>query len=183
MKSNRAKVLHELGRLALDCARASEQRNHWIRKRFSWSSVTRRKRLSARCSLKSAISQALSFRRSSAALATRSNPARSELENSDSLVLVLSGDVPMIRSETLRKFIDHHDESGAACSILSVRLENPRATAALFATRTIRSRRSSNTETQRKTSARSKRSTPASTASTPKNYFEPSAKSAGQRSG
>jgi bifunctional UDP-N-acetylglucosamine pyrophosphorylase / glucosamine-1-phosphate N-acetyltransferase len=51
--------------------------------------------------------------------------ARSPLENSDSLVLVLSGDVPMIRVETLRKFIEHHNDSGAACSILSVRLENP----------------------------------------------------------
>jgi bifunctional UDP-N-acetylglucosamine pyrophosphorylase/glucosamine-1-phosphate N-acetyltransferase len=51
--------------------------------------------------------------------------ARSQLENSDSLVLVLSGDVPMIRAETLRKLIEHHNKAGAACSILSVRLENP----------------------------------------------------------
>jgi len=51
--------------------------------------------------------------------------ARNELENSDSLVLVLSGDVPLIKAETLRKFIEHHYNAGAACSILSVRLENP----------------------------------------------------------
>ncbi len=51
--------------------------------------------------------------------------ARRHLEDSDSLVLVLSGDVPMIRVETLKKFIEHHENSGAACSILSVRLENP----------------------------------------------------------
>ena len=51
--------------------------------------------------------------------------ARSVLEHSDSLVLVLSGDVPMIRAETLRKFIEYHNSAGAACSILSVRLENP----------------------------------------------------------
>lgn len=51
--------------------------------------------------------------------------ARKELENSDSLVLVLSGDVPLIKSETLRRFIEHHNNAGAACSILSVRLENP----------------------------------------------------------
>ena len=49
----------------------------------------------------------------------------SVLEHSDSLVLVLSGDVPMIRAETLGKFVEHHDNAGAACSILSVRLENP----------------------------------------------------------
>ena len=51
--------------------------------------------------------------------------ARSLLENSDSLVLVLSGDVPMIRVETLRKLIEHHGSTNASCTILSVRLENP----------------------------------------------------------
>src|SRR5690242_2150519 len=51
--------------------------------------------------------------------------ARSLLENSDSLVVVLSGDVPMIRVETLQKLIEHHNNSGSACTILSVRLENP----------------------------------------------------------
>ena len=51
--------------------------------------------------------------------------ARSELENTDSLVLILSGDVPMIKTDTLRKLIDHHNNAGAACTILSVRLENP----------------------------------------------------------
>jgi len=51
--------------------------------------------------------------------------ARSQLEHSDSLLLVLSGDVPLIKIETLRKFIEHHDNAGADCSILSVRLENP----------------------------------------------------------
>ena len=51
--------------------------------------------------------------------------ARRQLENSDSLVLLLSGDVPMIRAETLRQLIDHHRATGAACTILAVRLENP----------------------------------------------------------
>ena len=51
--------------------------------------------------------------------------ARSVSKNSDSLVLVLSGDVPMIRVETLKKLIEHHNNAGAACTILSVRLENP----------------------------------------------------------
>src|SRR5215216_326958 len=51
--------------------------------------------------------------------------ARNVLENSNSLVLALYGDVPMIRVETLRKLIEHHNHTGAACSILSVRLENP----------------------------------------------------------
>jgi UDP-N-acetylglucosamine diphosphorylase/glucosamine-1-phosphate N-acetyltransferase len=51
--------------------------------------------------------------------------ARSLLENSDSLLLLLSGDVPLIRAETLRKLIEHHRATGAACTILGVRLENP----------------------------------------------------------
>jgi bifunctional UDP-N-acetylglucosamine pyrophosphorylase / glucosamine-1-phosphate N-acetyltransferase len=51
--------------------------------------------------------------------------ARSVLEHSDSLILSLYGDVPMVRTETLRNFIEHHNNAGATCSILSVRLENP----------------------------------------------------------
>ena len=51
--------------------------------------------------------------------------ARNVLEKSDSLVLVLSGDVPMIKVETLKNLIDHHNSASAACTILSVRLENP----------------------------------------------------------
>lgn len=51
--------------------------------------------------------------------------ARSAFENSNSLLLILSGDVPLIRAETLRKLIDQHRASGAACTILGVRLENP----------------------------------------------------------
>jgi bifunctional UDP-N-acetylglucosamine pyrophosphorylase/glucosamine-1-phosphate N-acetyltransferase len=51
--------------------------------------------------------------------------ARAQFENSESLILVLSGDVPLIRAETLGKIIDQHCGSGAACSILSVRAENP----------------------------------------------------------
>jgi bifunctional UDP-N-acetylglucosamine pyrophosphorylase/glucosamine-1-phosphate N-acetyltransferase len=51
--------------------------------------------------------------------------ARAQLENSDSLLLVLSGDVPLIKAETLQKLIEHHRATGAACTILSVRLESP----------------------------------------------------------
>jgi bifunctional UDP-N-acetylglucosamine pyrophosphorylase/glucosamine-1-phosphate N-acetyltransferase len=51
--------------------------------------------------------------------------ARAELAHSHSTLLVLSGDVPMVRPETLEKFVAEHRASKAACSILSVRLENP----------------------------------------------------------
>lgn len=40
-------------------------------------------------------------------------------------VLILSGDVPLLRSETLRSFADAHVASGAAVSVLSVSAPNP----------------------------------------------------------
>ncbi|HKN81990.1 MAG TPA: bifunctional UDP-N-acetylglucosamine diphosphorylase/glucosamine-1-phosphate N-acetyltransferase GlmU [Pyrinomonadaceae bacterium] len=51
--------------------------------------------------------------------------ARSVLQNSDSLLLVINGDVPLIKAETLRKLIEQHESTGAKCSFLSVHLENP----------------------------------------------------------
>jgi len=51
--------------------------------------------------------------------------ARAELENSNSTLLVMSGDVPLVRNETLSKLIEHHNSSKAVCTILSVKLENP----------------------------------------------------------
>ena len=56
------------------------------------------------------------------------NAAREFLENEDSTLLVLSGDVPMIRAETLAALVQqhhHHRGKGAACTILTVKLENP----------------------------------------------------------
>ena len=51
--------------------------------------------------------------------------ARDVLAGSDSTVLVLSGDVPMVRAETLGALIAKHQSAGAACTILTIRLENP----------------------------------------------------------
>jgi bifunctional UDP-N-acetylglucosamine pyrophosphorylase / glucosamine-1-phosphate N-acetyltransferase len=51
--------------------------------------------------------------------------ARSQLENRNSLLVILSGDVPLLKQETLEGFIAEHRSRGAACSILSVRVENP----------------------------------------------------------
>ena len=56
------------------------------------------------------------------------NAARPFLEDSDSTLVVLSGDVPMIRHETLAALVQHHHrymERGAACTILTVRLGDP----------------------------------------------------------
>ncbi len=53
------------------------------------------------------------------------NSARQFLENTDSTLLVLSGDVPMIRAETLAALVQKHHThrgKGAACTILTVNL-------------------------------------------------------------
>lgn len=56
------------------------------------------------------------------------NAAREYLENRDSTLLILSGDVPMIRPETLAGMIQLHKThrgKGAACTILTVRVKDP----------------------------------------------------------
>ncbi len=53
------------------------------------------------------------------------NSARKLLTNRESTLLVLSGDVPMISSETLKALIAKHRRSKADCTILTVELENP----------------------------------------------------------
>src|SRR5229473_1765031 len=51
--------------------------------------------------------------------------ARSALAGTNSTVLILSGDVPLVRAETLRALIEKHRTDNARCTMLSVRLENP----------------------------------------------------------
>ena len=56
------------------------------------------------------------------------NAAREFLEAEDSTLLVLSGDVPMIRAETLAALVQQHRNhrgKGAACTILTVKLSYP----------------------------------------------------------
>ena len=56
------------------------------------------------------------------------NAAREHLAESDSALLILSGDVPMIRAETLAGLIRQHLShrgKGAACTILTVDLRDP----------------------------------------------------------
>ena len=51
--------------------------------------------------------------------------AKDSLAKADSTILILSGDVPMVRAETLGKLIDQHAAGKATCTMLTVRLENP----------------------------------------------------------
>lgn len=56
------------------------------------------------------------------------NSARGLLENEDSTLLILSGDVPTIKADTLQSLIDIHRTHrvhGAACTILTVEFDDP----------------------------------------------------------
>ncbi|MCO6510332.1 MAG: NTP transferase domain-containing protein, partial [Aridibacter famidurans] len=56
------------------------------------------------------------------------NAAREHLENAGSELLVLSGDVPMIKAETLAGLVRQHKShrgKGAACTLVSVELTDP----------------------------------------------------------
>jgi bifunctional UDP-N-acetylglucosamine pyrophosphorylase/glucosamine-1-phosphate N-acetyltransferase len=124
MKSNRAKVLHEMGGAPLiayvvRAAQALEPRSIIVIVGHQAEEVER----AALAEVGELASFVVQEKQRGTGDAVES--ARSLLENSDSLVLVLSGDVPMIRVETLQRLIEHHNNTGAACSILSVRLENP----------------------------------------------------------
>ena len=124
MKSKRAKVLHELGGLPMiayvvRAAQALEPRRIFVIVGHQAEEVERAV-LAEAGELAGFVVQEKQRGTGDAV-----ESARGVLENSDSLVLVLSGDVPMIHTETLRKFIEHHRNTGATCSILSVRLENP----------------------------------------------------------
>lgn len=51
--------------------------------------------------------------------------AKKALAEADSTILILSGDVPMVRAETLLRLVKQHGRDNAAGTILTVRLENP----------------------------------------------------------
>ncbi|HKP82623.1 MAG TPA: bifunctional UDP-N-acetylglucosamine diphosphorylase/glucosamine-1-phosphate N-acetyltransferase GlmU [Pyrinomonadaceae bacterium] len=124
MKSNRAKVLHELGGSPLIAhvtrtAQALDPRRIIVVIGHQAEEVERAV-LDTVGGLASFVVQAKQRGTGDAV-----ESARSMLESSNSLVLVLSGDVPMIKIETLQRFIEHHNNAAADCTVLSVRLENP----------------------------------------------------------
>lgn len=51
--------------------------------------------------------------------------ARPFLEGFDGTAVILAGDVPGLRAATLRRFIDEHESSGAAATVLTARLTDP----------------------------------------------------------
>lgn len=124
MKSGRAKVLHELGGLPLityvcRAAQSLAPANTYV--------IVGHQAAEVEQAVRNVVGDKTEFITQTEQRGTGDAvmAARAELENSDSLVLVLSGDVPLIRDATLERFTEQHRANGAACSILSVRLENP----------------------------------------------------------
>jgi len=124
MKSARAKVLHEIGGLPLivyvcRTAQALDPQKIFV--------VVGHQATEVEAAVQNEIGNLGEFVKQTEQRGTGDAvmAARSQFADRDSLLLVLSGDVPLIRQETLESFIDNHRSSQAACSLLSVRLENP----------------------------------------------------------
>ena len=124
MKSGRAKVLHELGGLPLITYVCRTAQSLGPEKIYV---VVGHQAAEVERAVKTEVGDTAEFVTQIQQRGTGDAvmAARPQLENSDSVVLVLSGDVPLIRSSTLENLIEQHRASAAACSILSVRLENP----------------------------------------------------------
>jgi len=124
MKSKRAKVLHELGGsplIAYVCRTAQSLIPDKIYVVVGHQAAEVSKAVEAEVgSLAEFVTQTQQNGTADAVMS-----ARAQLENRNSLLVILSGDVPLLKAETLEHLIDQHRSSGAACSILSVRLENP----------------------------------------------------------
>jgi bifunctional UDP-N-acetylglucosamine pyrophosphorylase / glucosamine-1-phosphate N-acetyltransferase len=124
MKSARAKVLHELGGLPLItyvCRTAQSLGPEKIYVVVGHQAGEVQRAVQAEVGDNAAFVTQTEQRGTGDAVMS----AQSQLENSDSLVLILSGDVPLIKQATLEAFIGQHRAGAAACSILSVRLEIP----------------------------------------------------------
>ena len=124
MKSNRAKVLHELGGRPLIAHVARTAASLKPQKIIV---VVGYQAEEVETATRAEVGELASFVLQAEQRGTghAMECARALLENSDSLLLSLYGDGPLIRAETMRNLIEHHRASGASCSILSVRLENP----------------------------------------------------------
>ena len=124
MKSRRAKVLHELGGLPLithDVRTTNQLDPETILV------VVGHQAEEVEKAVLEAVGEKASFvvQEKQKGTGDAVESTRSLLENSDSLILLLYGDMPLVRAETLKKLIEHHHATGSTCSILSVEMPNP----------------------------------------------------------
>ena len=86
----------------------------------------------------------------------------------DGTVLLLPGDTPLLRTETLRRLVEEHQSSGAVATVLTADVPDPTGYGRVLRRRRRRGRsRSSSTATPPRSSGPSTRSTPACTRSSP----------------
>ena len=114
MKSKRAKVLHELGGyplIAYVCrtAKALNPDKIFVVVGHQGAEVTKAVQAEVG-TLAEFVTQARQRGTADAVLS-----ARAQLENRNSLLVILSGDVPLLKAETLERFIAEHRSSEAAC--------------------------------------------------------------------
>ena len=126
MKSQKAKVLHELGgrpiiNRVVEKALALDPRKVFVVVGHQAEAVD----AAVRSGVKTDDLVEFILQREQRGTGDAVMSARDALAGADSVLLILSGDVPLVREETLRKLIDHHNDSGATCSLLTVKLENP----------------------------------------------------------
>jgi len=125
MKSNRAKVLHELGgrpliaHVSRTAARLDPHKIHVV-VGYQADEVRRAVEDELGTGKVAFIHQSEQLGTGDAVMV-----ARPGLESSQSTILILSGDVPLIKLETLCALRDKHRDQHADCTILTVRLENP----------------------------------------------------------
>ena len=126
MKSQKAKVLHELGGRPLishvvDKALALKPRKIFVVVGHQADAVE----AAVRATVQNDELVGFALQREQRGTGDAVMSARDVLKDADSTLLILSGDVPLVREETLRKFVEYHTTTAATCSILTVRLENP----------------------------------------------------------
>ncbi len=125
MRSRQAKVLHKLGGrplIAHVCRTAAYLKPHKTYVVVGYQAEVVRKAAAEALSNDEAVfvTQSKQLGTGDAVMA-----ARADLRDANSTVLILSGDVPLVRVETLQALISKHKTENASCTILSVRLENP----------------------------------------------------------
>ena len=128
MRSERAKVLHHLGGRPLiahvcQTATALEPRRIYVVVGHQADAVADAVRQELGADQATLIEQVEQRGTGDAVMA-----AREALSEAGSTLLILSGDVPLVRAETLAALVHQHRTyrgRGAACTVLSVRLEDP----------------------------------------------------------
>jgi bifunctional UDP-N-acetylglucosamine pyrophosphorylase / glucosamine-1-phosphate N-acetyltransferase len=124
MKSRLAKVLHKLGGrpiIAHVCRTAArlEPRRMYVVVGYQADDVQAAVEKELGSEQASFVNQSEQRGTGDAVMVARSALARA------STLLILSGDVPLVRAETLRALIDKYRAGKASCAMLTVRLENP----------------------------------------------------------